>query len=104
MNGLTLKAGMDIECGSFFSSNLGNAVNDGAVSEDLLDVALTHLFNVQVLLVIFSSFSLLQFRLGIFDPPTSSPYANLGPSDVNTDAYKVVHHDDGSLSLAGPCP
>jgi hypothetical protein len=31
----------------------------------------------------------LQFRLGVFDPPQSSPYASLGPKDVNTEASKV---------------
>jgi beta-glucosidase-like glycosyl hydrolase len=32
----------------------------------------------------------LQFRLGIFDPPSSNPYANLGPSNVNTPAAKQL--------------
>jgi hypothetical protein len=41
--------GMDIECGSFFQSNLANAVADGAVTQDMMDTALTHLYSVQVL-------------------------------------------------------
>jgi hypothetical protein len=43
----------DIECGGYFSSHLGPAVADGAVSMDSIDAALTHLFMVQVGCLLF---------------------------------------------------
>ena len=41
----------------------------------------------------------MQFRLGVFDPPSSSPYAGLGPEDVNTAASKVTQRGTGRACL-----
>ncbi|XP_030548511.1 probable beta-D-xylosidase 6 [Rhodamnia argentea] len=65
-----LKAGMDINCGSFLVRNTESAVEQGKVGEEDIDRALLNLFSVQ-------------FRLGIFDgDPRKGQFGKLGPKDV----------------------
>jgi beta-glucosidase-like glycosyl hydrolase len=72
-----LKAGTDIDCGTFLPAHLQHAVQVGAVNNSLLDRALTNLFSVQM-------------RLGMFDPPASQPYMQIQPSAVNTPASQAL--------------
>ena len=72
----------DIDCGNYLPQYLPSAVADGSVPMDLVDTALTHLF-------------LVQFRLGMFDPPSMVPYSN-----VSTDVVCNQAHTDLALSAA----
>lgn len=65
---LAVKRGTDLECGESYKS-LVNAVKQGLISEADLDRALKRLFEAR-------------FRLGMFDPSSIVPYANI-PFSVN---------------------
>ncbi len=73
-----LGASMDSDCGNFLKEHLEHAVNDGTVSMDLVDRALTNLFTVQ-------------FRLGMFDKET--PYDSLDHSSVDTPEHRELALD-----------
>lgn len=65
-----LKAGMDINCGTYLLRYTSNAVKEGKVQEEDIDRALLNLFSVQL-------------RLGLFDGnPANQQFGNLGPSEV----------------------
>ncbi|KAJ9705229.1 hypothetical protein PVL29_003340 [Vitis rotundifolia] len=96
---LALKAGLNLNCGSYLGDYTKNAVNLGKVKESIVDQAL--IYNYIVLM-----------RLGFFDgDPTMLPFGKLGPSDVCTidhqllalDAAKqgiVLLHNNGALPLS----
>jgi beta-glucosidase len=56
-----IKAGVDLECGDAFIKGLGNAIKQGLLTEQELDVPLKRLYSVR-------------FRLGMFDPKGTVPY------------------------------
>ncbi|EYU26760.1 hypothetical protein MIMGU_mgv1a0244551mg, partial [Erythranthe guttata] len=66
-----LKAGMDVECGSYMANHTKSAVEKGKVSEsDDIDRALYNLFSVRM-------------RLGLFNGnPSELPYGNLSRNDI----------------------
>lgn len=67
-----LKAGMDINCGTFLVRHTFDAIQRGKVQEEDIDRALVNLFSVQI-------------RLGLFDgDPRKGKYRRLGPEDVCT--------------------
>ena len=67
---VALKAGLDMNCGTYLGDYTENAVKLGKVEESVVDQALTN--NYIVLM-----------RLGLFDgDQTQLPFAKLGPSDV----------------------
>ena len=70
----------DIDCGGYLAGSLPGAVADGSVPIDLVDTALTHLF-------------LVQYRLGMFDPPTLVPYSNISTSVVCSPAHGALALD-----------
>src|SRR3989441_1854716 len=65
---MTVKLGTDLECGNDYRS-LIEAVKQGLVKEQDIDVSLKRLFTAR-------------FRLGMFDPPEMVPYARI-PIKVN---------------------
>jgi beta-glucosidase len=65
---LAVKNGCELNCGGVFAS-LVAAVEEGLISEQEIDKALTRLFAAR-------------FRLGMFDPPEMVPYAQI-PYGVN---------------------
>ena len=65
------EAGMDSDCGSFTQDNMLTAIESG--SADLEDIQAA----------IYRS-TLVQMRLGLFDPQPVQPWFNLGVNDVNT--------------------
>jgi len=75
----SVKAGMDIDCGSFVAQNGMDAVTNcvnctkGALKMSELDTAVAHLFR-------------LRLRLGYFDPPSHAPY--------NAASYKSINYTD----------
>ncbi|KAL4902104.1 Exo-1,4-beta-xylosidase bxlB, partial [Aspergillus multicolor] len=66
-----LNAGVDLDCGTWLPTYLGEAEAQGLVDEQTLDVALTRLYT-----------SLVQ--LGYFDPADDQPLRSLGWEDVAT--------------------
>lgn len=93
----SLKAGTDLDCGTFYLSNLGAALNQGLIEDADLDRALTRLYGSLI-------------KLGYFDDPAQQPYRSLTWSDVNTGssqqlAYKaaasgiVLLQNDGILPV-----
>ncbi|XP_058080552.1 probable beta-D-xylosidase 6 isoform X1 [Magnolia sinica] len=74
-----LKAGMDINCGTYLLEHTQSAVEKGKVGEEDIDRALLNIFSVQL-------------RLGLFDgDPKKQQFGNLGPHDVcNQDHRKLT--------------
>lgn len=66
-----LKAGTDLNCGTYYTQHLGGAYEQGLINDTHLDTAVTRLFGSLV-------------RLGYFDPPESQPYRSLGWANVST--------------------
>ncbi|PWA37659.1 glycosyl hydrolase family protein [Artemisia annua] len=109
---LALKAGTDINCGTYMLRHTKSAVDKGKVEEEVIDKALLNLFEVQL-------------RLGLFDgDPIKGKYGKLGPQDVCTSDHKnlaleaakqgivllkndnkflpLQKHDVSSLAVIGP--
>jgi beta-glucosidase len=103
---VSLKRGMDNECGDFFTVTLDNsdyvkyldAVKEGFLTEADIDVALKRLF-------------IARMRLGMFDPPEKVPYAQTPESEIDSAAHRqlalktaresmVLLKNDGVLPLA----
>ncbi|HXY48778.1 MAG TPA: glycoside hydrolase family 3 C-terminal domain-containing protein [Terriglobales bacterium] len=82
---LALKTGVDNECADFFRKAEGNsdyakyldAVHQGILTEQDLDVALKRLF-------------LARFRLGMFDPPQVVPYADTPESEIDSPPHREL--------------
>ncbi len=56
---IAVKAGTDLECGNAYPS-LVNAVHEGLISENKIDVSVKRIFTAR-------------FKLGMFDPPSMVP-------------------------------
>jgi beta-glucosidase len=72
----SLKAGTDLDCGRAYRS-LVDAVNQGLLSKQDLDIALVRLFTARM-------------RLGMFDPPERVPFSKLTLADNATAAHSEV--------------
>ncbi|CAA7393967.1 unnamed protein product [Spirodela intermedia] len=65
-----LTAGVDINCGGYYTTYAESAINQGKLREEDVDRALVNLFSVQI-------------RLGLFDgDPAEGPFGELGPRHV----------------------
>ncbi len=103
---VAIKTGMDNECADFFTITKDDhdykpfidAVKQGLLTEADLDVSLRRLFTARM-------------RLGMFDPPSMVPYANVPESEIDSAphrqlALKVAREsmtllkNDGMLPLA----
>ena len=71
-----LMAGTDTNCGSTYNK-LGDAVKAGLVKESDIDTSLERLFEARM-------------RLGLFDPASSDPYAQIPFSEVNSPAHAAT--------------
>ncbi|KAL6903445.1 hypothetical protein ACP4OV_004258 [Aristida adscensionis] len=75
---IVLKAGMDINCGSFLIRRTKSAVEKGKVQEEDINRALLNLFSVQL-------------RLGIFDKANGYQMFNqLGPNNICTKEHREL--------------
>lgn len=75
---VALKAGMDINCGSYVIRHVQSAINQGKLQEEDIDRALLNLLSVQI-------------RLGLFDgDPIKGQFGTLGPQDVCTPKHKKL--------------
>jgi beta-glucosidase len=80
-----IKTGMDNECADFFTiakdhhdfQPFIDAVHQGLISEADLDRSLKRLFTARM-------------RLGMFDPPSMVPYANIPDSEIDSPAHRQL--------------
>ncbi|MBN1350914.1 glycoside hydrolase family 3 C-terminal domain-containing protein [candidate division KSB1 bacterium] len=78
---LAVKRGCDLNCGEQYP-NLVEAVKEGHITEEEIDISVKRLFEAR-------------FRLGMFDPPEMVPFAQI-PFDVNA----CEAHDSLALKAA----
>ncbi|OEL16065.1 putative beta-D-xylosidase 7 [Dichanthelium oligosanthes] len=75
---VSLKAGLDIDCGSYVQQHATAAIQQGKLTEKDIDKALTNLFAVRM-------------RLGHFDgDPRSNVYGALGAADICTPEHRSL--------------
>ncbi|KAL7139616.1 hypothetical protein ABFS83_09G064800 [Erythranthe nasuta] len=75
---VSIKAGLDLDCGPFLAVHTENAVQRGLLNESDIDGALSNTVRVQM-------------RLGMFDgEPSAQPYGKLGPEDVCTSSHQEL--------------
>ena len=72
-----LQAGTDISCGPEFAEGAVAAVHQGILPVSVIDVALTRLLSAR-------------FRLGMFDPPATVPYAQITMSQVDSPEHRAL--------------
>lgn len=94
----SLKAGTDLDCGTFYPTYLGSAFDQGLYDISVLDRSLIRRYASLV-------------KLGYFDPPSIQPYRQLNFDDVSTKASQslaltaaeegiVLLKNDGTLPLS----
>lgn len=67
--------GTDVECGNSVYKTLLDAVKNGMIKEEQLDVSLKRLF-------------MIRFRLGLFDPPSMVKYAQVTSAELESPEHK----------------
>lgn len=77
---MTLIAGTDMSCGTEHKYNLMQAIQEGMITEDILDRALVRIFTVR-------------FRLGLFDEKSHVPYSTIGKEHICSDEMKALSVD-----------
>ena len=77
-----IRRGCDLNCGQVYLDSLMNAVQEGLIGEDEIDLAVYRLM-------------LARMKLGMFDPPEMVPYAQI-PFEVNN-CHK---HNDLALKIS----
>lgn len=83
---LALEAGVDVNCGGTYTKGLQRAVEQGLVTEDLVDQTLKTLWRTR-------------FRLGLFDPPGSNPFDNISPETVNSPEHRALSREAARQSM-----
>jgi beta-glucosidase len=88
---MAAKAGCDLECGCTYGiacdyNRLGAAVEQGLLAEADIDRAVKRLFTAR-------------FRLGMFDPPESVPYAAIPASAVDSAEHRALALEVARQSL-----
>ncbi|PNT63716.1 hypothetical protein BRADI_4g20240v3, partial [Brachypodium distachyon] len=87
---LALKAGLDIDCGTYMQQHAAAAIQQGKITEEDIDKALKNLFAIRM-------------RLGHFDgDPRTNMYGGLGAADICTAEHRSLALDaaqDGIVLL-----
>jgi beta-glucosidase len=73
---LAVQNGCDLNCGSTYPALL-DAVEQGLISEDVIDRAVERLFTAR-------------FRLGLFDPPEQIPYARIPYAVIDAPEHRAL--------------
>ncbi len=73
---LALNSGVNLECGNTWG-NLIKAVNQGLVTEDTINKALTIVLRTR-------------FKLGLFDPPQLNPYTRIPTSVIHSPEHQAL--------------
>ena len=74
---IAVKAGTDLECGSVYPSALLDAVKQGLITENQIDVSVKRLFSAR-------------FRLGMFDPPEAVKYQRIPFSENDSPEHRAL--------------
>ena len=82
---LALKSGCDISCGCTYD-HLGEAIERGLITEADIDRSLARTLTTR-------------FKLGMFDPPETVPYAAIPESVVNSPAHQQLAHEAALKSV-----
>ncbi|THV04770.1 beta-xylosidase [Dendrothele bispora CBS 962.96] len=77
---VSLLAGTDVDCGTSYADSLGDALDQGLVTEDDISKSLVRLYASLV-------------RLGFFDPPENQPYRQITFDDVNSPQAQELAHN-----------
>ncbi len=72
-----LRAGVDTDCGSVYQTGAIDAVKEGLITENEIDIALVNLFTIRM-------------KLGEFDPKSKVPYAHIQPDVVNAPGHVAL--------------
>jgi beta-glucosidase len=83
---LALTHGTDLNCGDTYVPYLANAVKQGLVQEDQVDVALARVLRTR-------------FKLGLFDPPENNPYRNISPEIIGGPKHKALAREAAQKSI-----
>ncbi len=83
---VALKAGCDLSCDHVYYDNMPEALERGLVSEADLDQALERTLGAR-------------FKLGLFDPPESVPYAGTPMSVVDCEAHRALAYEAALKSV-----
>ena len=83
---LSLKAGTDLNCGSYYRLYLEEAYNKGLVNDEHIDEALLRLLKSRI-------------QLGVFDPPHLNPYSKIPPNVIDSDVHQSLAHEIAKQSI-----
>ncbi|MFR9650600.1 MAG: glycoside hydrolase family 3 C-terminal domain-containing protein [Rikenellaceae bacterium] len=83
---LAVNNGLNLECGGVFKNNIPKAVEQGFLSEEMLDQRLAELMASR-------------FRLGLFDDEDKVPYNNVSPEIVNSKEHIDLAYETAVKSL-----
>ena len=83
---LSLKAGTDLNCGSYFRLHLKDAFDQGLVTTEDIDQALLRIFVTRI-------------KLGVFDPPSMNPYSKISKDVVDSKHHKELAHEIALQSI-----
>jgi beta-glucosidase len=81
-----LKSGVDTDCGSIFQSSALEALKEGLITEDNMDLALINIYTIRM-------------RLGEFDPKSIVTHAGIKPGIINDPS-----HNDLAAEIATKTP
>ncbi len=74
---LAVKSGTDLNCGRVYDPTLVEAVKQGFITEDEIDVSVKRLYRAR-------------FKLGMFDPPEMVPYAKIPFSENDSEEHRKL--------------
>lgn len=81
----SFKAGINLNCGGAYKS-LKQAIDQGLISEELIDERLSQLYKTR-------------FRLGMFDPAGNNPYSKIGPEVIHCDEHVALARELAQKSI-----
>ncbi len=74
---LSVRAGTDLNCGTVYKSALINAVKEGLLSEEEIDVSVKRLFTAR-------------FKLGMFDLPSMVKYSKIPVEEIDSKVHRAL--------------
>jgi beta-glucosidase len=83
---MALKAGLDIDCGRAYQTYLGESLDNGLVSENMIDSSLVRSLTVR-------------FRMGMFDPSWMNPYNTLPDTLLDGKMHRALARRSADESI-----
>ncbi|MEM6644121.1 MAG: glycoside hydrolase family 3 C-terminal domain-containing protein [Bacteroidota bacterium] len=83
---LALKAGVDLNCGGSYVRELQKALDQGLITEEMIDERLTQLYTTR-------------FRLGLFDQDDDHPYNAIGAEHIHSDEHVALAREAAQKSI-----